>query len=130
VRPSFYVTPEIDVALEWADKKAGMWRDECAILIYAVPEGNSLFHRTFSEPDAEWKRLTRSSRMCDDDINELDACDIVQGPMVLNVYAVLHKGAAPKPHRPPKMQLASKSDAADALLGRSLVAVLWLEKNA
>lgn len=61
--------------------------------------------------------------------NELDNdFDLVHGPMVANARDVEANGAKPRPHRPPRMQLASKSDAGDAFVGRCATGVLWIRR--
>ena len=125
---SFYAGPDLSVALEWAGKCGTHWGNERAVLIFASPDvRRKLRWCVFKSPDRDWERLTLSSRMCVDEVNELDDCDFVWGPMVANVHAAA-RGDRPVAHRPPRMQLASKSDAADVEMRAALLGVMWLPK--
>lgn len=138
ISPSFYVTPDVAVAESWADHHYARWHRECAIVVFALPRSDDAFgidmdarrltHRRFETADAAWERLTRSSRVCEDDGNDLDEVDVVTGPMLKNVGRVLKRADAARAHVPPRVQLASKSARADRWLKDALVAVIWMEK--
>lgn len=142
--PSFYVTDEIAVAEEWADKHRLTWQGETAIVVFCLPvaeiDERLCAHLSSSKRSCRhlgnqandtWRKFVKISRTCDKDNveNELDEYDVVIGPMVGNVRHVLDDKQPPKTHQAPRMQLASKSASADRFLKRCLCAVMWLEKE-
>lgn len=127
VSRSFYVTPELSVALEWAMKRRDAFASQPAIVVFAIQRPLPLLHHEFTRADQAWTELTLSSRRCEVDSNELDEFDFVSGPMVANPSAVIDHDARPRAHAPPRFQLACKSNAAAGVLTPSLVAIAWLE---
>lgn len=128
----FYVTPNADIPVEWAHKRRGNWHGECAVLVFRATRDvtnaqGALDVKMFDHPNVDWQRLTRASRECKDEYNELDRMDAVVGPMVANPVQVTRGEQAPQAHRPPKLQLATKSDRGDAWLQRALVGVVWIK---
>ncbi len=124
---SFYVTPELLVAMEWAMTRRDAFASQTAILVFAIQRPLPLLHHEFPRADQAWMELTLSSRRCEVDSNELDEFDFVSGPMVANPAAVIDHGARPRAHVPPRFQLACKSNAAAGVLTPSLLAIVWLE---
>lgn len=129
--PGFYVTPSIQTAVEWTVKHRACWKDECAIIVFAANKNiisplSETENVIFDKPDKKWKKLTRESRMCQE--NELDETDFVFGPMVANANAVSKRGATPITHSPPLIQLTGKSDIADKIMLKAMVGVFWIKK--
>ena len=77
-----------------------------------------------------WNHIVRASRMCektDMQTRYLDGTyDFVYGPMMANVTT--YKTMGPLTHKPPKMQLTSKSLKADMFLTEHLVGALVFRK--
>lgn len=130
IRPSFYITPDVGDALQWCDKRGPQWGCECAVVVFALAKTDirQARHETFERPDAEWKRLTQSSRMCRLRKNALDDCDVVHGPMVANPHEC-SRGKESRPHAVVKYQYASKSTTFDETLHRSIAGILWFRKD-
>jgi hypothetical protein len=129
ILPSFYVTPQYSTGLEYADKCARLWKGEACILAFRLhvsPKG--LRTKSFESATPEWRELVGSSRMCVDEFNELDTYDVIYGPMVANPNDA-SLGSRPKTHRVPKLQLAAKKERACEFLMRSLVGVVFLNKQ-
>ena len=124
IQQSFYTAPELNDAKQWAEMKRRLFRGRCAILVFAVPKtfGPNISFKTFDRPNREWSRLTAESRFCKKARNELDHFDFVRGPMV-GFSTGVSTGA---PHKPPKFQLASKTNASDSMMNSYLIGVLWL----
>jgi hypothetical protein len=130
IQQSFYTTPSLDTALDWIEAHWEVWRGESAIIVFSLPKKfpETLSFRVFESADEHWVRLTKHSRMCQGDSNELDDFDLVYGPMVANPSAVEERNAKPRAHNPPKYQLASKSDDGDKFMGARMKAILWVNK--
>lgn len=129
--PSFYVTPDIKTALNWAIKTRGLYRNETCVLVFRSPHRdtlNTLRTKVFTRPNREWAKSVKESRKCEHDIHHLDTYDIVYGPMLANPSEVMMDKADAVPHNPPKQQVAIKSDAADGLMTRNLVGCIYLAK--
>lgn len=111
VRPGFYTTPDVDMAMDWGTKKRGWWRGQAAVLVFALnPSG--LKHKHVWEAN-EWTTMVRSSRMCRVRKNALDDFDVVEGPVCRNPGSVTRESQiAPMPH-PGMYQVTSKSDEGD-----------------
>ena len=122
--PSFYVTNDLSLALQWGQRRGTHWFGEICVLVFVNPEISSMKSKSFSIPDEEWKKLTWKSRNCVK--NNLDAYDYVSGPMLANVQ---HVKNAKKPtsvaHSPVKWQMASKTHASDKALWDSLEFAVW-----
>jgi hypothetical protein len=136
IGPSFYVTPDLNHALEWCGKRSRMWQNETAIIVFRFDTNEikkkQLKYYRFETPNADWIRLTKSSRLCRVVKNDLDKYDLVYGPMVANPIEIIQKAKDPKPHSPPsaiKYQYASKSRLSDDLLDMCIRGVLWLSKQ-
>lgn len=162
VSPSFYLTDDLTVAVEWGEEHELAWEYEVAILVFSLPfekmdeRACAALHRwrgaTSSSsssqtsqnsntskrsgglkccflgktPNDRWSELVSRSRLCED--NELDDYDVVIGPMLRNVRAVL-KGKPARAHTDARMQMAIKSNSGDRLLNDSLVGVIWMQKG-
>ena len=140
--PSFYVGLSVDDAIDWAGRK-GRFSGESALIIFSIPK---MFPSQYKKKDLngdEWSSVLRKSRRCykhnyeDDDIEgidnyeelpELRVYDFVYGNMVENCNAV-NKGENPRAHSPPKKQLASKTDKADAFLQTRILGFIFFQKK-
>lgn len=132
---SFYMTPTLSTAISWAEKNRRCWHGECAIVVFLIrtAELAELDSLVFDTPDDKWGGIVKDSRQCrkQPPRNSADDLDIVSGPMVANATDVAFYGADPTPHRPTVLlQAAVKSRKAEALLGRSMAAVIWLRGSA
>lgn len=139
--PSFYVTPHLKTALDWANKTKRMFADETCVLVFsgvAPPRGatsnkhTNPFHglnvKVFDSANKEWADSVKESRMCAKEVHQLDTYDIVRGPMLANPSSVLSSNAIAVAHNPPKHQVAVKSDKADEVMTQHLVACVYLRK--
>ena len=125
IKPCFYTGPNSKDAIEWASKKSRLFNREAAILVFSFPNSplkhSNLQVKSFEKANREWSRLVRESRACLKKRGELDAFDLVHGPMVANIDTIA-------PHKPFKWQLASKSVESDAYFDHHLIGVVWLKK--
>lgn len=135
ILPSFYLTPDLNGALEWGMKSRNYWGNEVAILIFRLDDdilnSEQAQHRVkyFEEATSEWYELTTNSRRCRSRRNALDKYDFVFGPMVANPTDVVKFDKEAVPHKTTKFQLASKTDDSDAYLQVNLIGSIWLDKQ-
>jgi hypothetical protein len=130
IDPGFYMTKDIQVALEWGEKKKGDWSNEIAILIFELSH-NKLSNykvKVFENANKEWKNLVRSSRKCQDEKNILDSFDFVYGPMCKNPMDVSNDCEMPVPFQN-RFQLVSKNRESDALLNKNYIGCIWKKNN-
>lgn len=124
--PSFYATPDMQAAIQWAEKKRDYWDKQTAIMVFCVDyhhhHRDNVNKKMFESANTKWRDLVTASRRCV--INELDRCDFVYGPMAANVSEIAQKNA--KPHKPPKYQLACKGTKADDIMTHALKGIFWL----
>jgi hypothetical protein len=134
VTPSFYVSNTLSSALDWGEKKSKLFNNEIATLLFLIPNTIPEYLKYKKLVGEEWKSATIKSRKCiklDYDaieISEIESYDLVYGNMVANPSFV-KKGSIPLAHKPPKKQLASKSEAADRFLQECIVGCLFFNKN-
>lgn len=126
--PSFYLTPDIHMAIEWCTKNRTKWLDEACILIYninleAIPKKR---YKHFDTTDKDWTQLVTLSRQCQK--NMLDECDYVYGPMAVNVDEIQKSNQVAKPHSPIKYQLASKTRKADRVFSECHAGTIYFKK--
>jgi hypothetical protein len=132
ITPSFYTTPQRWVSEEYGEKMNKMWSGEVCTLVFHVKKEEiqtKFKSRVFESVDRDWKRLCKSSRMCQDEINELDTCDFVYGPMVHNVNSVRQGDAACRAHKDVRFQLAAKKDKACEYLGANWIGTIVWKAN-
>ena len=129
ITPSFYLTPDIQVASEWGQKKSALWHDEVALVVFEMDvPSNYEDAKIFKVPDLEWSTLVSSSRQCIEDENDLDGFKFIFGPMLSNPDKVKRGKDVPRVHLPRmKLQLATKTREADAILKQIMIGVIWLE---
>ena len=129
VEPSFYMTPQINTALEWATNKSHMWYNEGAILIFALQDNmfKKKGNKYFMTASNEWETLTTSSRKCQENI--LDTYNFVYGPMVANPYKIENFNEKAKAHTDIKWQFASKNSISDSILKKIIYGIIWLKKE-
>ena len=109
--PSFYLTPNADVAREYIFRVRKHTMNEAAVAIYAIPSLDSMKNLIrFSRPNKDWKTMIEYSRKCNkQNINrEIESCAFIYGPMCKNPEAVKYSREYPKTHQPQKIQLAVK----------------------
>lgn len=126
ITPSFYMTPDLDTALEWGKKSSKFWGGEVTIIVFSLDKTVLSKYKDLS--GSEWELLVKSSRQCKVPKNELDKYHFVYGPMAANPEAI-RKGGTPRTHSLVKYQLAGKGIDADDVLNDSVVGILWLEKK-
>jgi hypothetical protein len=131
VTPSFYTTPSLEVACEWAQKQSRMWNYERAIVVFSFKKQESgLKVLNIKTANRQWAALVSASRKCvggGSILNEMDNYDLVCGPMLANPREVINGSDVPKAHIPFRVQLASKTKESDNMLKRSIIAVIWLK---
>jgi hypothetical protein len=125
--PSFYLTPKIESAIDWAQKKRKLHAKECAVLVFNLEVNNApLSKEMFESPNKSWIEMVTKSRRCKK--NRLDDCDMIYGPMVANVTAVVSGTEDAVPHRPALFQLALKGAQADRWATNGILGVLWISR--
>jgi len=112
IKESFYLTPDVDMAIEWACKERFMF--EGGIVVFALRLSQYRNRKEFSSANAQWKALVKSSRQCLVKENELDEFDFVFGPMLNNST----------PYHPTKWQLASKNEVSDGILKENMIGAI------
>jgi len=124
---SFYLTPNIHMAIEWCTKNKKSWFDETCILIYNINLATikTQRHKVFTNADDEWTRLVTESRRCVKNI--LDKCDYAYGPMAANPNEIQQNEVA-RPHHELRFQLASKTESNDDLFTQCYAGVLFMKK--
>lgn len=134
-RESFYLSPNLNLALRWGFNKEKIYKHEIGIVIFAVPQFPSrLKVKDFKTPTKEWENGVYLSRLCHfdetvmDSWNDLDDYDFVQGPLVANPENVKNKIERPIAI-PKSIQLASKTDESDQFLDKCLVGAFIFVKN-
>lgn len=128
IRRSFYTTPDLATALNNCTKLYHNMHGESAIVVFCVLGFDGTQYKKYSSATDEWVDKTTESRQCKLKKNALDAFDFVYGPMVANVKGV-KRGERACAHRPPKFQLASKSDRSDSLLSGWVHGIMFLKKH-
>jgi hypothetical protein len=139
---SFYMTPDINTAVQWGLKQKYFWSNEICIIIVQIPDhyldnnntinsNNNIFKiRSFKKADSDWVKYVTSSRQCMTKKNDLDTYDFVYGPMCSNPE-VKNNLDIPKTHRGKdiKFQLASKKDSSDAFMTDNILGLIWFDKQ-
>jgi hypothetical protein len=128
IRRSFYTTPNLSIALEYCTKLYHNIHNESAIVIFSIPGFDGTRYKKYESATADWKDMTTQSRQCKLKKNALDAYDFVYGPMVGNVKDI-KSGERACTHKPPKFQLASKSDRSDSLMSGWIHGIMFLSKT-
>lgn len=130
ISPSFYLTPHINTALEYCKYLKELYKDEVCIIAFSIDKdeikSSSYIH--FDKASKKWIDTTTDSRLCKSSKNELDDCDFVYGPMVANVNQVKNNIERAKTHKPPKYQLASKTNSSDKVLEKCMRHFIWIQK--
>jgi hypothetical protein len=131
-QPGFYVTKDIDMALDYVQKKWKSFNHEVGIVVFNVPTKELANYnlKMFPKANNEWVTLVQDSRQCkkDTDENELDLFDFVYGPVCLNPRSVIENNAKPVAYKN-FFQLVSKNKNADILFRRSFVGSIWFRKS-
>jgi hypothetical protein len=129
IQPGFYLTPDINVGVQWCQTNASRWDKELCIMVFVVQKPALLNSKTFKAANKEWQQLVSHSRHCQGATNALDWVDTVYGPMAANVKAMVENRAIAKTHASPKMQLASKSNLSDRALSECYVGTLFFSSQ-
>jgi len=129
ITPSFYMTSDYKVSEDYGLKYNDNWENEVCVLIFKVPNKLNLNIKKFVNTTKEWKKLVKSSRMCEDEYNDLDRYDFVYGPMVANPKQVANGESEPVSHNILKYQLASKSDKSNELLINNFLGCIFFDKK-
>ena len=126
--PSFYLTPSIEIATDWAHKKRNLYARECAVIVFDLEVNTAPLSskEIFEGPTKSWRELATKSRRCKK--NRLDDSEIIHGPMVANVAAVTSGDEDAVAHRPVRFQLALKGAQADRWATKRIAGVLWLSR--
>jgi len=129
IQPSFYMTPDLQTAIEWCRDNTSRWKGEACILVFSIPLEDSrkaLNSKVFQQATSEWVDLVTSSRRCIENTNDLDMFDTVYGPMAANVRSI-RKGRNACPHSTPKYQWASKSNLGDMYLRHCFAGAIFVK---
>ena len=129
---SFYLTPNIDIAIEWCEKSSERWRNECCIIVFSIPISRPIKQKNkiFNTSNAEWQKNVKESRQCKKyTVQYLDNFDFVYGPMCSNVRQVKNLNHVPIAYFPVKNQLACKSTIADKYVTQGIVACFIMESR-
>jgi hypothetical protein len=137
----FYMSKDIEHALEWGEIKSDLFEHQIAILIFALP---SVWPSTIKYLELEgplWEYVTKTSRLdLDFEPEKLYECtskDFMYGNMLKNTYDYNKKSNVslelkmkinPITHSPPKKQLASKSYEGDKYLQKHILGVLYFKQ--
>ena len=124
IRPSFYVTPDLNTAVAWCHANERLWQGEMCILVFSLPDSlRALKRKVFNDADEEWASLVAFSRRCVVKMNVLDTFDVVYGPMAANIKSI--KTNLARPHKTPKFQLASKSNDSDTYMAKHIAGAIF-----
>ena len=126
IRQSFYVTPDINTAIEWASRN--MFNNEGGIIVFALNLSSLTRSNFFPSPNDKWKTLVKNSRMCQTSKNDLDAFNFVYGPMLKNTRDIKELDVEAMTHLPIKWQLASKNVMSDRFLKESMIGAIFLKR--
>jgi hypothetical protein len=127
---SFYLSPHLELAINWGFGKNYFFNNEVAIVIFAVSKfPKNLKLMNYKSATKDWANNVFLSRLCDlDNYNELDDYDFVQGPLLANPQKVKENKEEPIPIRN-KIQLASKTFESDQFLDTCLLGAFVFSKN-
>jgi hypothetical protein len=130
IYPGFYMSPTSSEAVGWGHKKRHVWANEVAIMVFHIPKTPPAHLRFKELTGDEWIQVTSHSRLCRDntDLRLIRRIDLLYGDMVQNASAV-RRGATPITHEPPKKQLVTKSETADAFIHKCLVGCIYFKKK-
>ena len=123
-RRSFYVTPDINTAIEWTTRD--IFKFEGAIVVFALNMTGLKNKRMFPSPNDQWKKLVKDSRMCRYKRNELD---FIYGPMLKNTKNIRDPKEQSEAHSPVRWQLASKKEESDEVLKSAMVGAIFIKKK-
>ena len=129
--PGFYLSTTILDCLNWCVKNNRKWGNEVEILLFSIPDNRPLPIRTLHLEGEEWKHVTKESRECsqqEDDVEQLDDYDLVFGNMLQNPEKVRLRVEIPKTHSPPKKQLVGRTDMAERFLYECLSGCIYFQK--
>jgi hypothetical protein len=129
--PSFYLSTTLRDSLEWGQKQDVLanW-NETGIIIFSLPAVFPKKYRVKKLQGKEWEEITSKSRRCMKiEDKSYYNYDFIEGNMVANVDAVESgEASVPLPHRPPKLQLASRNHLADKYLQKHIFGCIFFQK--
>ncbi len=130
IYPGFYMSPTSSEAVGWGHKKRHVWANVVAILVFLITKTPPAHLRFKELTGDEWIQVTSHSRLCREatDIRSIRHVDLLYGDMVQNASAT-NRGARPVAHTPPKKQLVTKSETADAFIHKCLVGCIYFKKT-
>jgi hypothetical protein len=134
VTPSFYMSDDMYNALEWGYILRKKFGDEIGTIVFSLPKTFPKYLNYKELKDDEWISGVVKSRQCvsledyEYNISEVEDYDLIYGNMLANPQRVL-EGGKPMTHKPPKKQLASKSDDSDRFLQKHIVGCFFFNKN-
>jgi hypothetical protein len=135
----FYITDQLNTALEWGKKKGNLFYNEKCMFIFSIPEKKPKYLKYKHLQNDEWREIVKLSRKCIDDIhtiddddfdtiNNIDNYDLIYGDVVSNPFEIKN-GKEPKTHNPTKTQLVSKTTNGDAYLQKHLIGCIFFNKT-
>jgi hypothetical protein len=136
IRPSFYMSEKIKYAIEWGTKKQTQFSNELGTIIFSIPKKlpPDIYYKDLI--DEEWSDTILKSRTCvvgipdDENISEVNGYDLVYGDMLANSQDLTSINQfIPRPHTPPKKQLASKTTYGDTFIKGCMVGCIFYNKN-
>lgn len=129
LRPGFYLSQDIRVALDWGYKKSKFAYDQIGIIVFCLPKRFPDTLKRKHLTGREWKDVTYISRKCKKqplELEQLSGYDFVYGDMVGNLEDI-EFGIRPEPHTPAKLQLVSKSAKGDVYLQEHIVKCIYFD---
>ena len=130
LNPGFYLSEDIHVALEWGSRLNRLMSNQIAIIVFLLPKRFPDTLRLKTLAGQEWKDVTHTSRRCKEkdsrELAQLRGYDFVYGPMVANVEDIEY-GARPETHKPPKLQLVSKTRKGDQYLQDNIIKCIYFD---
>ncbi len=130
IYPGFYMTKDIDTALEWGEKRRNDWCHESAIVIFELSQSQlkNLKVKVFENANRDWKHLVKHSRKCNDEKNSLDTFDFIYGPICKNPKNVAENDMTPLPFHN-RFQFVAKSRESETLLDEHFIGCIWKKNN-
>jgi hypothetical protein len=134
VTPSFYMSDTIYNALEWGYLLRNKFSNEIGTVIFSLPRTFPKYLKYKELKDDEWNSGVVKSRQCvsldeyEYNISEVENYDFIYGNMLANPQ-IVKEGGAPRTHKPPKNQLASKSGNSDKFLQKHIIGCIFFSKS-
>jgi hypothetical protein len=131
--PGFYLSDDLEIALNWGVKKMKLFSKEIAIIVFRLPKN---FERDFKYKylqGFEWLDTVKKSRQCisegTSELRQLIGYDFLYGNMVSNPSKVRDGKEEPRTHPVPRKQLVSRSRESDDFLNKHILGSIFFQKH-